>query len=202
MTTGFQFQGLPVVALGPHIPKANGDPFSGVLNFQHQGAGGDFDVGFGVAYDPAPTWAAVTITLPDEAAWTPYSVAVSGIFQTTTALGVKIGTRNFIQTKGGVRNIGGGGMLCDNAAADVYYRVQRGVQLSSGWNNNIVYTGSSNPIAQEIASISQYVVRVWVYRGGNWLMYDPADLPGSTLTSINNGESVDIEVSQACFWSW
>jgi hypothetical protein len=78
-----------------------------------------------------------------------------------------------------------------------------GVQLlpAPTWNA-VIYGGPSQSLSKAIASIQQYVIRIWVYRNGEWLMYDPADLPGSNLTYLYNGESVNIQVSEACFWSW
>jgi hypothetical protein len=109
-----------MMALGPLIPKKNGDTFGGVVEFDHKGAGGDFDVGFGVAYSPTPTWAYKTVTLPDDASWMHYQVSVSGIFNTTEAPGTRIGTMKFIQYKGGPRDISGKGMLLADPDADVY----------------------------------------------------------------------------------
>ena len=77
-----------------------------------------------------------------------------------------------------------------------------GISLVSGWNNNVAYGGTTASVVTAIASIKSLVVRIWLLRGGVWLLWDPADLAGSTLTTIYKNELLDIDVSAACTWTW
>ncbi len=50
----------------------------------------------------------------------------------------------------------------------------------------------------QTASISSCLVRIWGYSSGTWYMYDPADLPDSSLTSLQSGNGYWIKVSSDC----
>jgi hypothetical protein len=52
--------------------------------------------------------------------------------------------------------------------------------------------------ATQLASISDVLIRVWTYdaRNGWWLMYDPADMPGSNLERLWAGHGYWVEVSE------
>ena len=79
--------------------------------------------------------------------------------------------------------------------------VASGVQLTKGWNE-VTYGGTTSPIEEAIASIRQYLVRVWIQRGDRWYMYDPADPVGSDLKTIYTEELVWVDVTQDAYWSW
>ena len=53
-------------------------------------------------------------------------------------------------------------------------------------------------VTAAFASISSYLTRAWVMRGSTWFMYDPADLIGSDLTYVQEGEYIQILVTQNC----
>ena len=59
-------------------------------------------------------------------------------------------------------------------------------------------TGLKVLVTQAFASISSYLTRAWVMRGSTWYMYDPADLIGSDLTYVQEGEYIQISVTQNC----
>ncbi len=52
------------------------------------------------------------------------------------------------------------------------------------------------PIKEQLASIQQNLVRVWISRNGVWYMYDPADMQGSDLYEIYQGDTVSIYVTR------
>lgn len=76
-----------------------------------------------------------------------------------------------------------------------------GVQLYEGWNE-ITYEGPTQKVEAAIKPIDPYVVRIWVYRDGVWLMYDPEDPIGTDLEKLYHGEEININVSEPVFWSW
>ncbi len=53
-------------------------------------------------------------------------------------------------------------------------------------------------IGTQLAGISTQLVRVWTYGNGTWYMYDPADLAGSNLASLNPGDGFWIDVNADC----
>jgi hypothetical protein len=77
-----------------------------------------------------------------------------------------------------------------------------GIQLSAGWNEGLTYGGSSGTLASVMGAIMPYIQRIWCYRNGAWLMYDPADPVGSDLTMLYTGDGLNILMSQAAFWTW
>jgi hypothetical protein len=50
----------------------------------------------------------------------------------------------------------------------------------------------------QLASISSQLVIVWRYQAGNWTFYDPTDVVGSTLTSLQKNAGYFVKVSAAC----
>lgn len=75
------------------------------------------------------------------------------------------------------------------------------VDLYEGWNNP-AYLGDTMGVKDAIRNIDPYVVRIWVYRAGQWLMYDPADPIGSDLETLIHGEAIQIKVTQDVRWHW
>jgi hypothetical protein len=60
-------------------------------------------------------------------------------------------------------------------------------------------TAAPVTIDTQLASISSQLVIVWRYEGGgNWTFYDPTDVVGSTLTSLNAGDGFWVKVSAPC----
>jgi len=53
-------------------------------------------------------------------------------------------------------------------------------------------------VADALESIISKVVIVWGYVDGTWYMYDPTDLPDSSLTSLQSGNGYWIKVSLDC----
>ena len=53
-------------------------------------------------------------------------------------------------------------------------------------------------IQQQMASIAPFLVDVWVYRAGVWLVYSPAHPEVSDLNRLYPGETAIIEVTQIC----
>jgi hypothetical protein len=53
-------------------------------------------------------------------------------------------------------------------------------------------------VSAAMASISDYLVRVWGYFSGDWEMYDPADTVGSDLLSLTTGRGYWVKVDTAC----
>jgi len=76
-----------------------------------------------------------------------------------------------------------------------------GVQLVAGWNT-VVYGGVNQGIEGAIATIKPYLIIMWVFRGGVWYMYDPADLANSDLTYLYNGDTCSLNMAQAATWDW
>jgi hypothetical protein len=54
------------------------------------------------------------------------------------------------------------------------------------------------PVGPSLASISDKLIIVWGYYGGEWKMYDPNDALGSTLTGFTSGGGYWIEVTDDC----
>jgi hypothetical protein len=54
------------------------------------------------------------------------------------------------------------------------------------------------PIGPSLAGISDKLIIVWGYYGGEWKMYDPNDALGSTLTGFISGRGYWIKVSEDC----
>lgn len=86
---------------------------------------------------------------------------------------------------------------------------QKGVQLTTGWNDGITYGGAQGTPDVVFASIISYLDSpsssahwLWVYRNGQWLTWLPGGGSANTLTIVKPGDIVDIYVSQACFWIW
>jgi hypothetical protein len=50
----------------------------------------------------------------------------------------------------------------------------------------------------QLSSISSQLVIVWRYQAGNWTFYDPTDVVGSTLTSLQKNAGYFIKVTAAC----
>lgn len=61
-----------------------------------------------------------------------------------------------------------------------------------------VLAGPKILVTVAFASISSYLISAWVMRGSKWYMYDPADIIGSDLTYVQEGEYVQIRVTQNC----
>ena len=81
--------------------------------------------------------------------------------------------------------------------------------LAAGYNT--IVWGSPPPpppppvtIEDQLASIiyPPYLVDVWVYRGGEWLVYAYPPIPQNTLQELYAGETVYIEVLQNCVLSY
>ena len=105
------------------VSKVNGESFGATVTFHHRGTGGDFDVGIGIKYTPTPTWAYATVTLPNDPDWTPYSVDVSGVWNTDLPHCRLVDVLKFIQVAGGPRDIGGQGFELADWDRDVYHSV-------------------------------------------------------------------------------
>lgn len=75
-----------------------------------------------------------------------------------------------------------------------------GVQLYEGWNENVIYLGPTQLVTYAIANIKHLVRRIWVYRDGVWLMYDPYDPYGTDLHDLRHGEAVNILMLDDAFW--
>jgi hypothetical protein len=54
------------------------------------------------------------------------------------------------------------------------------------------------PVGPSLASISDKLIMVWGYYGGEWKMYDPNDALGSTLTGFTSGRGYWIKVNGNC----
>jgi len=54
------------------------------------------------------------------------------------------------------------------------------------------------PVEQYLDGISDKLIIVWGYSGGQWQMYDPNDTLGSTLTGMASGSGYWIKVSDNC----
>ena len=54
------------------------------------------------------------------------------------------------------------------------------------------------PVEQYLDGISDKLIIVWGYSGGQWKMYDPNDALGSTLTGMASGSGYWIKVSDDC----
>jgi hypothetical protein len=59
-------------------------------------------------------------------------------------------------------------------------------------------TSAAATVETQLASISSQLVIVWRYQAGNWTFYDPTDVVGSTLTSLQKNAGYFIKVSAAC----
>jgi hypothetical protein len=80
---------------------------------------------------------------------------------------------------------------------------QNGVQLNAGNNGFFLYTGTSGSIAFVMGqNVMSVLTRIWDYRNGQMLMYDPNDPIDSKLDYIYNGDYVGVVVTQAVFWTW
>ena len=77
---------------------------------------------------------------------------------------------------------------------------QAGIQLNQGLNSGLTYGGAPGTIAYVMGACLPYVVRIWCWRNGVWLWYDPQN-PGP-LTNLYTGDLVSVEMSQAMFWTW
>jgi len=123
-----QFRGARIGAIGvgeTRVPKTPGQAFTVALTFDHQGRGGNFDIGVGFApaaaigYQNVTSWAFITQTIPDETNWTAKTAYITGLIPTTMALGLK-DILKWIQITGGPRDPGGNGFLLANWDQDVY----------------------------------------------------------------------------------
>ena len=65
--------------------------------------------------------------------------------------------------------------------------------LKNGGNGNGHVPGE---ISDQLASIMDYLVRVWYWDGEEWLMYDPKDI--DEIREMVIGEEYSIQVTQAC----
>ena len=75
------------------------------------------------------------------------------------------------------------------------------ISLVSGWNltgYNKTVKGNASTVLTSIAN--KYTV-VWAYMNGAWKLYDPSDVPGSTLTEFLPGYGYWIKTTQAVTWS-
>jgi hypothetical protein len=70
----------------------------------------------------------------------------------------------------------------------------------SGVNATTFFTITAAPatVDVQLASISSQLVIVWRYQAGNWTFYDPTDVVGSTLTSLQKNAGYFIKVTAAC----
>jgi hypothetical protein len=59
-------------------------------------------------------------------------------------------------------------------------------------------TAAAATVDVQLASISDQLVIVWRYQAGNWTFYDPTDVVGSTLTSLQKNAGYFVKVSAAC----
>ena len=75
------------------------------------------------------------------------------------------------------------------------------VNLLNGWNLVGYNSSTSEPIADELASISGKVVSVWAYINGQWKVYDPANPGFSDLTTLEPGYGYWIKATEACTWT-
>ena len=62
----------------------------------------------------------------------------------------------------------------------------------------VTATEAPPTVAGQLASISDVLIRVWRYYAGEWLMYDPADVPGSDFQSLVGGEGYWFKVGEDC----
>jgi hypothetical protein len=75
------------------------------------------------------------------------------------------------------------------------------ISLGSGWNlvgyNKTVKADASNVL---MSIVNKYTV-VWAYMNGGWKLYDPSDVPGSTLTEFLPDYGYWIKTTQAVTWT-
>ena len=74
--------------------------------------------------------------------------------------------------------------------------------LVKGWNDNVVYRGTTKPIRTALNDIITLVIKVWYDVGdGTWLLYSALAPATSDLTRLIQGESYYIETTQDCIWT-
>lgn len=71
--------------------------------------------------------------------------------------------------------------------------------------NNITYLGDTLPVYEATQFLQRplsLLENIWVYRAGEWLLYDPLDPIGSTLHELRHGEAIWIRMHYDARWYW
>ena len=96
--------------LGGWRYKANGDIFRADIAFYYSGIGGWLDVGIGLDYQPAPTWAWTSIFVAASGGkWV--GAEVAGYWNCNIDPGAGVYVLKFVQLEGGPRDIGGNNFI-------------------------------------------------------------------------------------------
>ncbi len=138
----------------------------------------------------------ITLTPATGVAGTTVSVAGTG-FAAYTAITVKMGNYAFMSQP-----------LTDSLGTFTYTLTVPGLApgsqpvtafdgISTAWAYFVI-SSSGASVQSQISGISSYLVRVWGYSGGQWQLYDPADVAGSDLASLTSGAGYWINVNAAC----
>ncbi len=79
-----------------------------------------------------------------------------------------------------------------------------GIDLVAGLNSGIVYGGATKPVAEGVSSITPYLTAIWWQDAdGAWHAYQPgAPEWGNDLLTVVQGNTYNVNVTQACRWSW
>jgi hypothetical protein len=75
------------------------------------------------------------------------------------------------------------------------------ISLISGWNLTGYNKTAKADASTVLMSIANKYIIVWSYMNGVWKLYDPSDVPGSTLTEFLPDYGYWIKMKEAAIWS-